>query len=144
LECSEISKTWNNYQISYDSLLDEVLSNHSKYKLNDKEREDAKSGDYLKLSEKNIWLQFHYEDFARTRLVAYIEGDLFKIWSIVSTPKRIGLGSRTLEFLNQKFLASGCELKLFIVDVWPVAKVFWDKMKERNLISDYEVSECHI
>ena len=143
MECSEISKIWNNYHISYDPLLDDVLSNHSKFRLNNNEKKYAKCGDYLKLEEKNIWLQFHYEDFKRTRLVAYIEGDEFKIWSIVSTPKKIGLGSRTLEFLNQKFLESCCNLKLFIVDVWPVAKGFWDKMKQRRLITGYEVSECH-
>ena len=146
MECSEISisRTWNNHYINYDPLLDEVLSNHSKYKLNDKEKKYAKCGDYLKLGEKNIWLQFHYEDLTRTRLVAYIEGDSFRIWSILSTPKRIGLGSRTLEFLNQKIFETGCKLKLFIVDVWPVAKGFWDKMKKRSLITDYEVSECPI
>ncbi len=144
MECSEISKIWNNYNISYDPLLDDVLSNHSKFKINNKEKNYAKCGDYLKLGEKNIWLQFHYENFTRCRLVAYIEGEKFKIWSIVSTPKKIGLGSRTLEFLNQMFLDSGCKLKLFIVDVWPVAKGFWDKMKQRSLITDYEVSECHI
>jgi len=140
LECSEISKTWHNYHFSYNSLLDDVLQDPSKFKLNNKEKKYAKCGDYLKLGGKNIWLQFHYEDFTRCRLVAYLEGGLFKIWSIVSTPKRIGLGSRTLEFLNQK-LSERCKLKLFIVDVWPVAKGFWDKMKQRNLITDFEVAE---
>jgi hypothetical protein len=144
LECSEISKTWNNYHLSYDPLLDDILSNHSKFKLNTQEKKYAECGDYLKLGDKNIWLQFHYEHFERCRLVAYIEGDILKIWSIVSTPKRTGLGSRTLEFLNQKILESGCNLKLFIVDVWPVAKGFWDKMEKRNLITGYEVSEITI
>ena len=143
MECSENSKTWNNYHFSYDPLLDYVIQNPLKFKLNNKEKKYSKCGDYLKLGEKNIWLQFHYENFSRSRLVAYIEGDLFKIWSIVSTPKRKGLGSRTLEFLNQQFIESGCNLKIFIVDVWPVAKGFWDKMKQRNLITDFEVSKSY-
>ena len=141
MECSEISIIWKIYHFTYDPLLDDVLRDPSKFKLNNKEKKYAKCGDYLKLGVKNIWLQFHYENFTRCRLVAYLEGDLFKIWSIVSTPKRIGLGSRTLEFLNQKFIGSVSKLKLFIVDVWPVEKGFWDKMKQRNLITDFEVSE---
>lgn len=141
MECSEISKTWNNYHFIYDPLLDDVLHHPSKFKLNNKEKKYAKCGDYLKIGRKNIWLQFHYKEFTRCRLVAYIEGDLFKIWSIVSTPKRRGLGSRTLEFLNQKLIESGSNLKVFIVDVWPIAKGFWDKMKQRKLITDFEVAE---
>jgi len=144
MECYEIPKTWHNYHFTYDPLLDHVIQNPSKFKLNNKEKKYAKCGDYLKLGGKNIWLQFHYENSSRCRFVAYIEGDLYKIWSIISTPKRRGLGSRTLEFLNQKLIESGCNLKLFIVDVWPVAKGFWDKMKQRNLITDFEVSEIII
>lgn len=144
MECYEIPKTWHNYHFTYDPLLDHVIQNPSKFNLNNKEKKYAKYGDYLKLGGKNIWLQFHYENSSRCRFVAYIEGDLFKIWSIISTPKRRGLGSRTLEFLNQKLIESGSNLKLFIVDVWPVAKGFWDKMKQRNLITDFEVSEITV
>jgi hypothetical protein len=141
MECYEVPKTWENYHFTYDPLLDQVLQNPFKFTLNNKEKKYAESGDYLKLAEKNIWLQFHYENFSRTRLVAYIEGDLFKIWSIVSTPKKRGLGSRTLEFLNKKFIELACNLKLYVVDVWPVAKGFWDKMKQRKFITDFEMSE---
>lgn len=144
MECYEISKTWNNYHFTYDPLLDEILQNPSIYNLSNKEKKYAKCGDYLKLGKKNIWLQFHYENRTRCRLVAYIEEDLFKIWSIMSTPKRIGLGTRTLEFLNKKFNEAGCNLNLYIVDVWPIAKCFWDKMKQRNLITDFEVAEVII
>jgi len=144
MECYKVPKTWQNYHFTYDPILDDVIQNPSKFSLNDKEKKYAERGDYLKLEEKNIWLQFHYDDFTRCRLVAYIEEDLFKIWSIVSTPKRIGLGSRTLEFLNQKFSESACNLKLYVVEVWTVAKGFWDKMKHRDLITDFEVSEICI
>ena len=98
----------------------------------------ARCGDYLKLDKKNIWLQFHFENFERCRLVAYIEDDFFKIWSIISTPKRAGLATRTLEFINEKIKEYGCSLTLYVVDVWPVAQEFWKKMKERNIIVDFE------
>ncbi|TFG30162.1 MAG: hypothetical protein EU532_01620 [Promethearchaeota archaeon] len=139
MECYEISTIWSHHYITYDPLLDEVLECPAKFKLRSKkDKFFARCGDYLKLDKKNIWLQFHYENFARCRLVAYIEDDFFKIWSIISTPKRAGIATRTLEFINEKIKEMGCNLDLYVVDVWPVAQEFWKKMKKRNLIMDFE------
>ena len=103
MECSELSTIWSHHYITYDPLLDEVLECPAKFKLRSKkDKMSSKHGDYLKLDKKNIWLQFHYKNFARCRLVAYIEGGFFKIWSIISTPKRAGLATSTLEFINEK------------------------------------------
>ena len=145
MECYEISKTWSHHFIAYDPLLDEVLKSPSKFKLcNKKDEKLVKCGDYLKLDKKNIWLQFHYEYFARCRLVAYIEENFFKIWSIVSTPKRIGLASRTLEFIKQRISEAHSNLNLYAVDVWSVAQEFWKKMKDRRIIVDFEKYETTI
>ena len=145
MECSEISKICSHYHVSYDPLLDEVIDHPSKFNLtSNKDKMFAKCGDYLKLEKKNIWLQFHYENFARCRLVAYVEDNFFKIWSIISTPKRIRLASRTLEFINERINEAQSNLSLYAVDIWPVAQQFWKKMKERKIIVNFEKYEIKI
>ena len=59
MECSEISKTWSHYHVSYDPLLDEVLYHPSKFNLSSNEdKMFAKCGDYLKLGKKIFGYNF--------------------------------------------------------------------------------------
>ena len=140
LECYEPINNFNLYDVDYDSFLDDVLKNSEEFMIKSKEKSYVKCGDYLKLGEKNIWLQFHYKNFMRCRMVGFFDNNCFKIWSMISTPQKEGLGTRTLEIMNEKFKEIGKNILLCAIEVFPTALDFWKKMKSRNLIHDYEIS----
>ncbi|TFG07198.1 MAG: hypothetical protein EU539_05585 [Promethearchaeota archaeon] len=138
MECQKVSNNFVHSELYIDPVLEEVLIDPCQYKIDEMERAHVDSGDYLNLRNKCLWLVFYFEHQARCRIAAYIQDGFFVIWSMVSTPQRKGVGSRTLKLLNQKFKEKECELGIRVVDVWPSAKLFWKKMKKRDLITGFK------